>query len=71
MIVTPCESNIGTVTEEHFLSENRHPDIVVNDDLPSTSFQTIKQIEVIKYVVLPNEVNLDDSVMNKYEGEQA
>ena len=33
--------------------------------LPSTSFETIEQIEVLEEVVLSEVCKLDDSVMNK------
>ena len=53
-IDTLCESNINTVAEEHFSSENRYPGIVVNDEVPSTSSQAIETIEVVKEVVYQN-----------------
>ena len=70
MIVTPCESNINTVTEEHFSSESRHRGIAVNDEVPSTSSETIKQIEVVKDVVLPEVSNLNESVITKRQEDE-
>ena len=54
MVHTIFKSNIKAFVEEHFSSENKLSGIVANDEVkvPSTSPQTVKQIEVIKEVVL-------------------
>ena len=50
--------------KKKFSSENRH-DNVVNDEMPSTSSQSMKQIEVVKEVVLLKVSNQNDPAMNK------
>ena len=56
--------HINTVFEDHVSSENMYILFwyyVVNDDeAPSTSSQIVKQIEVIKEVVLPAVSELSD-----------
>ena len=39
--------------------------------MPSTSFQTVKIIEVLKKVILPEVFKLNDIVMNKNHRDQA
>ena len=66
MLATPYEINtyINTVFEDCVSSENiyiLHWYYVVNDDeVPSTSFQIVEQIEVIKEVALSAVSKLND-----------
>ena len=43
---------------------------VVNDEVPSTSFQIGEQNEVIQKAVLPEMSKLDDSALGKKQGGQ-
>ena len=54
--------------KKKFSSENRH-DNVVNDEIPSTSSQSMEQIEVVKEVVLLKVSNQNDPAMNKKQRE--
>ena len=42
---------------------------IVNDEVPSTSSQIFEQIEVIQEVVLPGISKLNDSALDKREGD--
>ena len=59
---TPCKSNINTV-KDHF--ENRHSGIVANVEIPSTSSQTVEQIEIIKEIISSELSKLNGPVMQK------
>ena len=72
MIDTLCESNINTIIEENL---QQKIDILVLlsisiNEVPLSSSQTVTQIEVVKKVVLPEVSKLNDSVMNKEQGDQ-
>ena len=70
LIDTPCQSNINTVVEKPFSSENRLSGTTVNDEvLKYHQHQTVKQFEVLE-VVLPEVSKLNDSVMTKNQGDQ-
>ena len=67
-----CESNINTIIEENL---QQKIDILVLlsisiNEVPLSSSQTVTQIEVVKEVVLPEVSKLNDSVMNKEQGDQ-
>ena len=67
MIGTPCKSNINIVVGNYVLSENIpfNSDFVVYDEIPSTPFQTIEQVEVIQEVVFSEVSKLNNSVIKK------
>ena len=72
MIDTLCESNINTIIEENL---QQKIDILVLlsisiNEVPLSSSQTVTQIEVVKEVVLSEVSKLNDSVMNKEQGDQ-
>ena len=52
VIDAPCQSNINTVVEEHFALETNYCCQTTRKAVASTCFQTVKQSEVIKKVVL-------------------
>ena len=67
-----CESNINTIIEENL---QQKIDILVLlsisiNGVPLSSSQTVTQIEVVKEVVLSEVSKLNDSVMNKEQGDQ-
>ena len=67
-----CESNINTIIEENL---QQKIDILVLlsisiNEVPLSSSQTVTQIEVVKEVVLSEVSKLNDSVMNKEQGDQ-
>ena len=62
-----CESNINTVVEEHFSSENTQTFWYC---CQSTMIKTIEQSAIVKKVVLSEVSKLNDSVMNKSHMDQ-
>ena len=62
-----CESNINTVVEEHFSSENTQ---TFWNCCQSTMIKTVEQSTIVKKAVLPEASKLNDSVMNKSHRDQ-
>ena len=48
-----------------FQKTQTHPHTFIDDEIPSTSPQTVEQIRVIQALVLPKAFKLIDLVMNK------
>ena len=73
MIDTPCESKINTVVEVNFSLENRYSGIVVNDEVLKYYqylLKPSKKIEIVEEVFLREPFSLNDSVMQKNQGDQ-